>query len=56
MLVILLAACTSARTAFEAADNAVDEELRDDLNKMIDRTEAELARLSQKIAETERPG
>jgi hypothetical protein len=24
MLVILIAACTTARTAFEAADNAVD--------------------------------
>lgn len=31
MLVILIAACTSARTAFEAADNMVDAQLRADL-------------------------
>jgi hypothetical protein len=45
MLVILLAACTAAQTAFEAADNAIDTELRDDLDKMIARTEAELVNL-----------
>jgi hypothetical protein len=37
MLVILIAACTTARTAFEAADNVVDTELRADLNRMIER-------------------
>ena len=51
MLVILLAACTAAQTAFEAADNAIDAELRDDLTKMIDRSEAELVKLNRKIDE-----
>ena len=51
MLVILISACTTARTAFEAADNAVDSSLRDDLSKMIDRSEAELEKLSRKIDE-----
>ena len=49
MLVILLAACTAAQTAFQAADNAVDTELRDDLAKMIERSEAELVKLDAKI-------
>jgi hypothetical protein len=49
MLVILLAACTAAQTAFEAADNAIDTELRDDLDKMIARTEAELVKLNRLI-------
>jgi hypothetical protein len=49
MLVILLAACTAAHTAFEAADNAIDTELRDDLDKMIVRTEAELVKLNRLI-------
>jgi hypothetical protein len=51
MLVILLAACTAAQTAFEAADNAIDAALRDDLTKMIDRSEAELVKLNRKIDE-----
>jgi hypothetical protein len=49
MLVILIAACTTARTAFEAADNAVDTQLLLDLGKMIERSEAELEKLSGKI-------
>jgi hypothetical protein len=49
MLVILIAACTTARTAFEAADNAVDTQLLLDLANMIERSEAELERLSGKI-------
>ena len=49
MLVILIAACTTARTAFEAADNAVDTQLLVDLSNMIERSEAELDRLSGKI-------
>jgi hypothetical protein len=52
MLVILIAACTTARTAFEAADNAIDDELRVDLSKMIERSEAELAKVSQKIKDS----
>jgi hypothetical protein len=49
MLVILIAACSSARTAFEAADNAVDSELCADLSRMIERSEAELAKLNHAI-------
>jgi hypothetical protein len=51
MLVILLAACTAAQTAFEAADNAIDAELRGDLTRMIERSEVELAKLNRTIAE-----
>ncbi|MDX6451009.1 MAG: hypothetical protein QOH16_1058 [Gaiellaceae bacterium] len=51
MLVILLAACTAAQTAFEAADNAIDAELRGDLTRMIERSEVELAKLNRTIAD-----
>lgn len=47
MLVILLAACTTAQTAFEAADNEIDAELRADLGRMIERSQAELAKLDR---------
>lgn len=50
MLVILIAACTTARTAFEAADNVVDTQLVADLSKMIERSETELEKLGEKIA------
>jgi hypothetical protein len=49
MLVILIAACSSARTAFEAADNILDSELCADLSRMIERSEAELAKLNRAI-------
>jgi hypothetical protein len=49
MLVILIAACSSARTAFEAADNTVDSELSADLGRMNERSEAELAKLNRAI-------
>ena len=49
MLMILIAACSTARTAFEAADNAVDAELRADLNRMIERSEGELEKLNAAI-------
>lgn len=51
MLVILIAACSTAHTAFEAADNIVDAELRADLNRMIERSQAELAKLTNAIDE-----
>lgn len=51
MLMILISACTAARTAFEAADNAIDSGLRADLVKMIARSEAELEKLTRKIEE-----
>ena len=50
MLVILIAACRTAQTAFEAADNAVDAELLADLRRMIARSEAELDVLNERIA------
>ena len=49
MLVILLAASRTAHTAFTAAHNPVDAELRSDLTTMIERTEAELVRLDHAI-------
>jgi hypothetical protein len=49
MLIILIAACTSARTTFEAADTVIDAGLLADLSTMIERSESELARLSQQI-------
>jgi hypothetical protein len=49
MLVILIAACTTAQTAFEAADNIVDAQLLTDLKAMINRSHAELAKLNQRI-------
>jgi hypothetical protein len=54
MLVILIAACSSARTAFEAADNVVDAELREDLNRMIERSESELEKLNAAISDATR--
>jgi hypothetical protein len=50
MLVILIAACTSARTAFEAAGNVVDAQLCADLNRTIERSESELKKLSVTIS------
>ena len=51
MLVILIAACTSARSAFEAADNVVDAQLCEDLNRMIERSESELEKLNVAISQ-----
>lgn len=52
MLVILISACTTARMAFEAADNVIDAQLRADLNRMIERSEAELEKLNLAISQT----
>ena len=52
MLVILISACTTARIAFEAADNVIDAQLRADLNRMIERSEAELEKLNLAISQT----
>ena len=51
MLVILIAACTSARSAFEVADNVVDAQLCEDLNRMIERSESELEKLNLAIGQ-----
>jgi hypothetical protein len=50
MLMILIAACSTARTAFEAADNSIDAQLLEDLGKMIGRSEQELEKLNARIA------
>ena len=52
MLVILIAACSTARTAFEAADNAIDATLLLDLSTMIERSERELVKLNQRIRDS----
>lgn len=49
MLILLLAACKQTLTALEAAANALDTDLTNDLGAMIERTEAELAALTAKI-------
>ena len=56
MLVILIAACTSARTAFEGGDNLIDADLLADLSRMITRSEAELKRISEQINTFRVPG
>jgi hypothetical protein len=50
MLIILIAACTTARTAFEAADNSIDRQLLEDLVTMIERSEQELEKVNERIA------
>jgi hypothetical protein len=52
VLVILLASCTAARTAFDGVDNAIDDGLRLDLTKLIDSSEAELTKLNGLIADS----
>lgn len=50
MLMILIAACSNARTAFEAANNEIDGKLLKDLGSMIERSEQELEKLNARIA------
>jgi hypothetical protein len=47
MLTILHAACATALDAFYAADNAIDQELVSDLEKMVERTRREIANLAK---------
>jgi hypothetical protein len=47
MLTILLATCETALQAFEAADNPIDVELMADLERMVERTRAELEALAR---------
>ena len=49
LLLILLATCRETQLALEAAANALDTDLSDDLEKMIQRTERELHVLTGKI-------
>lgn len=46
---ILLAACKQTQIALEAAANALDTDLTIDLAVMIERTESELAALTERI-------
>jgi hypothetical protein len=46
MLRILIAACETARNAFQAADNRVDDELLADLERVIERSRVELQALT----------
>jgi hypothetical protein len=47
MLRILHAFCATALDAFRAADNPVDAQLLVDLEKMVERTRAELQRFAE---------
>jgi hypothetical protein len=49
MLILLLATCEQTLLALEAAGNELDTDLTSDLSAMIERSEAELARLKVKI-------
>lgn len=46
---LLLVTCKQTQTALEAAANALDTDLTNDLGAMIERTEGELAALNKKI-------
>jgi hypothetical protein len=49
MLILLLATCNQTQVTLEAAANALDTDLTDDLTAMIARTEHELGVLTEKI-------
>jgi hypothetical protein len=52
MLVILLATCRQTLLALDAAGNALDIDLTEDLRRMIARSETELETLNQKLKGT----
>jgi hypothetical protein len=49
LLLLLLATCKETQLALEAAANALDTDLTNDLGAMIERTEAEVVVLNEKI-------
>jgi hypothetical protein len=49
MLILLLATCKQSQVTLAAAANALDTDLTQDLGAMIERTERELAALTDKI-------
>jgi hypothetical protein len=49
MLMILIGACSTAETAFRAADNVIDKQLLADLSSMIQRSESEIDKLTERI-------
>jgi hypothetical protein len=54
MLVLLLAACETARATFQAGDNPLDEEFVVDLERIISRTRLELEAFAKKSNQNER--
>ncbi len=49
MLIVLLATCKQTEATLQAAANALDTDMTDDLHRMIERSERELVELSAKI-------
>lgn len=49
MLMILVGACSTAETAFQAAGNVVDRQLLTDLSTMIGRSKGEIDKLTERI-------
>jgi hypothetical protein len=52
MLLILIAACKTAQTAFQAAHNPIDSELLTELDRMIERSEQELEAINKQLEES----
>jgi Ran GTPase-activating protein (RanGAP) involved in mRNA processing and transport len=51
MLTIVIAACTSARAVFDKADDAIDPQFREELDRMIERSTSELEKLNAAIGQ-----
>ena len=51
MLTILLATCETTLATLQAADNPVDREMVTDLERMVERTRVELAKLAARFAD-----
>lgn len=49
LLLLLLATCKETQLALEAAANSLDTKLTNDVGAMIERTEAEIVVLNEKI-------
>ncbi len=49
MLILLLATCKQTEATLQAAANALDTDLTDDLHRMIERSERDLVALTAKI-------
>jgi hypothetical protein len=49
MLILLLATCKQTEATLQAAANALDTDMTDDLHRMIERSERELVALNAKI-------
>jgi hypothetical protein len=51
MLTIVIAACTSARAVFEDAGEVIDPQFREELDRMIELSAAELEKLNVAIGQ-----